>query len=210
MRETLLAFTLTRRGRDGQDVTTILANGEVDGERLTDDEILMFQNQLLVAGNETTRNMMSGGLWALATHPDGWRRLRDDPALVPVAVEERLRWTTPVISFMRTATRDTEVRGVSVAAGDPVLLLYAAANRDDAVFGETAERFEVARDPNPHVAFGMGQHFCLGAALARLEGRILLEELLARFRAVEPAGAIERTQSSVIAGIRRTPLVLRR
>ena len=210
MRDTLLAFTLARRGKDGDDVTTVLANTVVDGERLTDDEILMFQNQLLVAGNETTRNMMSGGLWALATEPRQWRRLLADRALISTAVEEWLRWTSPVISFMRTATRKTTVGGVPIEAGEPLLMLYASANRDEAAFGADAGRFDVARDPNPHVAFGHGQHFCLGAALARLEGRILLEELLARFAAVEPAGALVRTRSSVIAGITSMPRVFRR
>ncbi len=208
-RSYFLALTLSRRGQSGADLTTALANGAVDGDRLSDDEILMFQNQLLVAGNETTRNMLSGGVWALAEHPDEWTRLRADAALVPSAVEEWLRWTTPVISFMRTATRDTTLAGVPVAAGDPLLMLYASANRDAEVFGPTADRLDIARDPNPHLAFGLGHHFCLGAALARLEGRAILEALLARFGTVAPAGAIVRTGSPVIAGVRSTPLVFR-
>jgi cytochrome P450 len=206
-RSYLLALTLSRRGRTGDDLTTALANGVVDGDRLSDDEILMFQNQLLVAGNETTRNMISGGMWALAERPREWTRLRAEPSLVPTAVEEWLRWTTPVVSFMRTATRDTTLGGVPIAAGDPVLMLYASANRDEDVFGPTAERLDVGRDPNPHLAFGLGHHFCLGAALARLEGRALLEALLARFATVAPAGEIVRTGSPVIAGVRRAPLV---
>ena len=206
-RTTLLALTLARRGTDGDDLTTALANGVIDGDRLTDDEILMFQNQLIVAGNETTRNMISGGMWALANDPAQWSRLRGEPALVPAAIEEWLRWTTPVISFMRTATRATELGGVAIAAGEPVLMLYASANRDETVFGPDADRFRIDRNPNPHVAFGFGPHFCLGAALARLEGRVLLETLLARFTAVAPAGDVVRTESSVIAGIRSLPLV---
>jgi cytochrome P450 len=208
-RATLLAATLARRGTDGDDLTTALANAVIDGDRLTDDEILMFQNQLLIAGNETTRNMISGGMWALATHPDQWQRLRREPTLAPAAIEEWLRWTTPVISFLRTATRPTELAGVAIAAGEPVLMLYASANRDEAVFGPTADRFLIDRTPNPHVAFGFGPHFCLGAALARLEGRALLDELLARFTTIEPAGELVRTESSVIAGIRSTPLRFR-
>jgi cytochrome P450 len=206
-RSYFLALTLSRRGRGGDDLTTALANGVVDGDRLSDDEILMFQNQLLVAGNETTRNMISGGLWALAERPAEWARLRGDPSLVPRAVEEWLRWTTPVISFMRTATRDTTLGGAAIAAGDPVLMLYASANRDEDVFGPTAAQLDVGRDPNPHLAFGLGHHFCLGAALARLEGRALLDALLARFATVAPAGTIVRTGSPVIAGVRHTPLV---
>ncbi|MCC6848129.1 MAG: cytochrome P450 [Deltaproteobacteria bacterium] len=208
-RATLLAATIARRGADGDDLTTALANAEIDGDRLSDDEILMFQNQLLVAGNETTRNMISGGMAALATRPETWARLRAEPALVASAVEEWLRWTTPVISFMRTATRATELGGVPIAAGEPVLMLYASANRDESVFGPTADEFHVDRTPNPHVAFGFGPHFCLGAALARLEGRALLDELLERFATVELAGEVVRTESPAIAGIRALPLLLR-
>jgi len=118
-----------------------------------------------------------------------------------------LRWTTPVVAFMRTATRDTELGGRAIAAGDPVLMLYASANRDEAVFGPTAGGFDASRDPNPHLAFGFGAHFCIGAVLARLEGRILLEELLARFGSVEPAGEVVRTASPIIAGVKAAPVV---
>src|SRR5947209_1608127 len=120
----------------------------------------MFLVQLLVAGNETTRNALSGGLVALSERPDDWARLRADRALVPTAVEEILRWTTPVISFMRTATRDCELGGTAVSEGDPLLLLYASANRDEQAFGATAATFDIGRDPNHHVAFGFGTHFC--------------------------------------------------
>ena len=118
-----------------------------------------------------------------------------------------MRWTTPVISFMRTATADCTVRGQSVAAGDPVLLLYASANRDEEVFGADADRLRVDRHPNPHVSFGFGPHFCLGAALARLEGRVVLAELVTRFASLTPAGPVERTASPVIAGVRHARLV---
>jgi cytochrome P450 len=162
----------------------------------------MFLNQLLVAGNETSRSMISGGLWALATHPDQWSRLVAEPALATSTVEEWLRWTTPVIAFMRTATQDTELRDTSIAAGDPLLLLYASANRDEGVFGPTADRFDIGRQPNPHVAFGFGPHFCIGAALARMEGRVLIEELLARFTTLDPTGDAERSPSAIISGLR--------
>jgi cytochrome P450 len=208
MHEYLLATTRTRRGNPRDDLISLLANVEVDGEQLTDDELVMFLNQLLVAGNETTRHSVSGGIAALAQHQDQWSRLVADPALVTSAAEEILRWTTPVISFMRTATRDTELSGQPIAAGEPVLMLYASANRDERVFGESAGRFDVARDPNPHVAFGFGHHFCLGAALARLEIRAMLDSLLSRFRAIEAAGAVERSASFVIAGVTRAPVVL--
>jgi cytochrome P450 len=169
----------------------------------------MFLVQLLVAGNETTRNMVSGGLVALAERPEAWDRLRRDRALVPTAVEEMLRWTTPVVSFMRTATRDAELGGQALREGDAVLMLYASANRDERQFGPTADRFDIGRDPNHHVAFGFGTHFCIGATLARIEARVLLEELLDRFETVEPAGEVQRSNSSVIAGVKRAPLVFR-
>ena len=166
----------------------------------------MFLVQLLVAGNETTRNLISGGLVAFAEHPGQWQRMVADRTLVATAVEEMLRFTTPVVSFMRTATRDSELSGVPIAAGEPVLMLYASANRDEDVFGPTASVFDPGRHPNPHIAFGFGNHFCLGAALARLEGRIVIEELLDRFGSVEIAGPVERSGSSVIAGVRRAEL----
>lgn len=191
---------------DPPDVVSMLAGVEVDGERLTDDELGMFLVQLLVAGNETTRHAISGGLLALAEHPGQWERLRADRSLVPSAVEEVLRWTTPVTSFLRTATTDTALGGTAVAAGDPVLLLYGSANRDEAEFGPSASAFDVGRAPNHHLAFGFGPHFCLGAGLARLELAAVLEAALDRYTAVEPAGDVVRSGSSVIAGLKRVEL----
>lgn len=208
MQAYLMEAGRSRRGGTGDDLITVLANVEIDGEQLDDDELLMFFNQLLVAGNETTRNMISGGLWALAQHPDQWALLRADPELVASCVEEWLRWTTPVVAFMRTAVADTELRGIPIAAGDPVLLLYAAANRDHEVFGADADTFRVDRRPNPQLAFGFGAHFCIGAALARIEGRVLLEEAIARWEAIEPAGEVVRTGSAIIAGLKRAPVAL--
>ncbi len=202
----LLGLASARRAEPADDLTSVLANVVIDGEQLRDDELGMFLIQLLVAGNETTRNALSGGLAELAALPEQWTRLRADRSLVPTAVEEILRWTTPVISFMRTATRDVRVGDVDVACGDPLLLLYAAANRDELEFGPTASMFDVGRDPNHHVAFGFGTHFCLGAALARLELRAVLEALLDRYAAIELAGDVVRTGSSVIAGVTSAPL----
>jgi cytochrome P450 len=209
MHQTLLATTVARRADPRDDLISVLAQVEIDGRRLSDAELTMFLVQLLVAGNETTRNMISGGLVALAERPADWERLRRDRALVPTAVEEMLRWTTPVVSFMRTATRDTELGGQPVREGDPVLMLYASANRDERQFGTTADRFDIARTPNQHVAFGFGAHFCIGATLARIEARALLEELLDRFETVELAGDVERSHSAVIAGVKQAPLVFR-
>lgn len=207
MRDYFMAVIAERRIEPRDDVISRLVGVEMDGEALTDDELFMFLNQLLVAGNETTRNTISGGLVELSERPDQWARLREDPTLLPTAVEEILRWTTAVISFMRTATRDTVVGGQAIDAGDPLLMLYASANRDEAQFGPTADEFDVTRDPNHHLAFGFGAHFCIGAALARLEISILLEELLQRFSTVRPAGAVERSPSDIIAGVTRAPLI---
>lgn len=209
MHETLLATTVARRADPRDDLISVLAQVEIEGRRLSDAELTMFLVQLLVAGNETTRNMISGGLVALADRPAAWEQLRRDRSLVPMAVEEVLRWTTPVVSFMRTATRDTELGGQGIRDGDPVLMLYASANRDERQFGSTADRFDIGREPNHHVAFGFGAHFCIGATLARIEARQLLEELLDRFDTVEPAGVVERSHSAVIAGVKRAPLVFR-
>jgi cytochrome P450 len=208
----LLEAAADRRLSPRDDIISELGAAEVDGDRLSDAELGMFLVQLLVAGNETTRNMMSGGLVGLAGSPGGWEGLNARveagfPRALPLAVEEMLRWTTPVIGFMRTTTREVELGGRRLGADEPVLMLYASANRDESVFGPTAEVFDAARDPNPHVAFGFGAHFCIGAVLARVEGRILLEELLARFGSIEMAGPVVRAASPVIAGVKSAPVV---
>jgi len=174
---------------------------------LDDEEVYILLNQLLVAGNETTRNLVSAGLLALAENHQEWAKLVADPVLIPSAVEELLRWTTPVASFMRTATRDVEIGGQAVHAGDPVLMLWASANRDEAEFGADAGELHVDRDPNHHLAFGFGPHFCVGAALARMEGRLVLEALVGRYATLEPAGQAVRSPSTVIAGFQSVPLV---
>ena len=205
-----------RRRIAGDDYVTDLVAAELpdlavgDGRLrgLTDDEIFMIVNQLLIAGNETTRNLISGGLVALAEAPEQWSRLRRDPSLIPTAVEELLRWTTPVVAFMRTATADTELAGQHVRGGDPVLLLYASANRDASEFGPTSEQLDVGRRPNHHLAFGFGPHVCVGAALARLEGRVVLEALTERFAEIAVVGAVDRTPSGIIAGVHRAEMQL--
>jgi cytochrome P450 len=204
----LLATAAARRADPHDDVISLLATVEVDGDTLDDTELAMFLVQLLVAGNETTRNALSGGLVAFSEHPEQWARLRGDPSVVDRAVDEVLRWTTPVVYFMRTTTREVTIGGATLPAGAPVVLHYLSANRDEAEFGPTAAAFEVARDPNHHLALGSGPHFCLGAALARIELRAMLDALAARFAAIEPAGPVERSMSLVIAGVRSAPLLL--
>jgi cytochrome P450 len=165
---------------------------------------------LLVAGNETTRNLLAHGALALATYPAERALLRRDVTLMPRAVEEMLRWGSPVGSFMRTAACDTHLRGTPIREGDRLLLLYASANRDPEVFGGDAEEFHVRRDATGHVAFGFGEHFCLGAQLARMEARIAFTRLLERFSGWELAGTVDRLPSLFMRGIVRLPLILTR
>jgi cytochrome P450 family 142 subfamily A polypeptide 1 len=168
-----------RRARPRDDLMSVLVEAVIDGEKMSDDDLLQEGLLILVGGNETTRHVLTGGCEALCRHPEQMRALADDPARIPVAVEEMLRWVTPIQNMNRTATRDTVLRGQQIRAGDKLLLLYPSANRDERVFDDPF-RFDTARDPNPHVAFGFGAHFCLGASLARLELRLLFEELLPR------------------------------
>jgi cytochrome P450 len=200
-----------RRRAPKDDLVSTLARAEIEGRRLADPEILMFCVTLLAAGNETTRNLISGGALLLMRNPDQRRRLLAERRLLPNAVEEMLRWWTPVQSFTRTATRDTELRGRRIAAGEVLLLLYASANRDEEIWGEDADRFDVARDhaTRRHLAFGFGEHLCLGAPLARLEARVLLEELLARFPHFEIAGEPELLHSRLMHGVERLPVTFR-
>ena len=203
----LVGTAKARRAAPRDDVISAIATAAVDGDELTDDELAMFLVQLLVAGNETTRNLLSGGLLALADEPAQWARLRDDRALVPTAVEELLRWTTPVISFLRTATRDVELRGQLVArrrAGPARLRRRPTATRPSSATPLAGWTSAATRTRT--LSFGFGPHFCLGAALARLEGRVVLDALLDRFAAIEPAGPVERAPSPVIAGIRQAPV----
>ena len=198
-----------RRSAPRQDVISQLAAVELDGDRLTDAELVMFLIQLLVAGNETTRHAISGGLLALAEHPDQWTALRSRPGLVPSAVEEILRWTSPVVYFLRTATQPVTIRAAEIAAGDRLMLLYGSAARDSEAFGPTADRFDVARPTGPlNLAFGFGPHFCLGAALARMELRILLEEMIDRYARLAPSFEYSYNGSSIVTGLSHCDLIL--
>jgi cholest-4-en-3-one 26-monooxygenase len=194
-----------RRQQPRDDLVSMLMHGEVDGERLTEMEFDTFFLLLAVAGNETTRNLISGGMLALIEHPDQRDRLLADPTLLPTAVEEMLRWVSPVMHFRRTATRDTELHGQKIAAGDKVVVFYPSANRDEDVFPR-ADHFDVGRTPNEHLAFGIGEHFCLGSNLARLEIRLMFEELLTRLPDIQLAGPVHRLRSNFINGIKRMPV----
>jgi cholest-4-en-3-one 26-monooxygenase len=191
--------------RKGEDLVSVLMSAEVDGVGLTEMEFDAFFLLLAVAGNETTRNLISGGMLALIENPAEYARLVADPSLVPSAVEEMLRWVTPVMYFRRTATRDTELRGTPIKENDKVCVYYTSANRDEDVFPDPF-RFDVGRTPNEHLAFGVGQHFCLGNSLARLEIRVVFEELVRRLPDIAPAGAVRRLRSNFINGYKAIPV----
>ena len=177
-----------RRARPCQDdLMSVLVHAEIDGQRLDDEALLQESLLILVGGDETTRHVISGGMLALLGHPEQYALLRREPQRVPVAIEEMLRWVSPVQNMNRTATRDVTLHGETIRAGDKVVLLYPAANRDEAVFA-APQAFDVTRQPNPHVTFGgYGAHFCLGASLARLELRVMFEELLTHAPPLAPA-----------------------
>ncbi len=206
---TYFAEMLTKRRADpGEDLITALLQAEVEGRSLEEGEILIFCMTLLVAGNETTRTLVSQGTRLLLERPDQLARLRAGEVALPDAIEELLRLTTPIRYFFRGATRDIELHGQTIREGDPVMMLYTAANRDETVWGDDADELDVGRPLEPHVSLGFGQHFCLGASLARLEARILFEELLSRRSRWESAGEVEFVDSSFVNGIGRMPVVL--
>ena len=185
---------------------TTLVEAEIDGEPLSEMDILSYAILLILAGNETTRNATSGGLLALIEHPEQLERLRGEPALLDSAIEEILRWTSPVIHFARTVTRDVEMRGVPMRAGETLALWYPSANRDEDMFDEP-DVFDIGREPNEHLAFGgYGEHFCLGATLARLELRGIYGHLLERLEEIRLDGDVERLGSGLIGGIKRLPI----
>jgi len=194
-----------RRKAPRDDIVSVLANAKVGGEPIPALELLSYYLLLVVAGNETTRNAASGGLLALIENPREMDKLRSDPDRVDLAVEEIVRWTSPVIQFCRTPAADVEVRGQKIRARDSMCLLYPSANRDEDVFPDP-DAFRVDRRPNPHVGFGIGEHFCLGANLARLELRVIFRELARRLEKIELDGPVERMRSSFLGGVKRMPI----
>ncbi|MGP3963534.1 cytochrome P450 [Nonomuraea sp. 3N208] len=194
-----------KRRNPASDVMTALATAEVDGQRLTDPELSMFFFVLVIAGNDTVRSALPGGMLALLDHPDQHRRLLDQPELLDSAIEEMLRWHPPVLSFRRTAVRDTVLAGRRIAAGDKVVVFHGAANFDERQFPDPM-RFDIARRPNDHISFGDGPHVCLGSRFARLQLRVFYRELLWRLPDVELAGPPVRLVSNFIGGIKHLPV----
>ena len=212
MQETLLEFfeyfqgiTADRRAHPTDDLASVIANAEIDGEPIGALEAVGYYVIIATAGHDTTSASIAGGMHALIEHPDELRRLSDDPTLVTTAAEEMIRWVSPVKQFMRTATDDYVLRDVKISAGESVLLSYPSANRDEDVFAN-ADSFDVGRQPNDHVAFGFGAHYCLGSHLARMEARAFFAELAPRLRSVELAGEPSYMETLFVGGPKHLPI----
>jgi cytochrome P450 len=203
-----MQFAASRREMPPQgDLMDIILGEEFNGRMLTDADIGSLLVQMITAGNDTTVTMIVGGVWSLLQHPEQLAELRADQSLIPGAVEEILRWHPPLHYFRRTATEDCELSGTQIAAGDKVAMYYTSANRDEQVFADS-QRFDIHRDPNPQLSFGIGEHFCLGVHLARLEGRVFFEELLSTFPTIEFNGEPRRTRSNLNNAFKAMPLRL--
>jgi len=194
-----------RRANRKDDLISILCGSEVDGEQLTDQDILWFCFLLILAGNETTRNAISGGLIALCENPDQREKLQADMTLLPGAIEEVLRYVSPVTHMARAVLQDTEIRGQKIAAGERVVMWYPSANRDADIF-PNPDKFDITRTPNEHIAFGIGEHFCLGAGFARLELETIFTDVFRRFPDIQINGPIEYLRSTFIGGIKHLPV----
>lgn len=198
-------LTASRRANPTDDLASTIANATLDGEPLSDIDTVSYYAIIAAAGHDTSSASISGGMHALLRNPDQLARLQNDMSLMPLAVEEMVRWTTPVKEFMRTAQQDYEIRGVRIAKGESVLLSYVSGNRDEDVFVDPF-RFDVGRNPNKHIAFGYGVHFCLGAALARLEINSFFSELLPRLRSAELAGEPQHMATTFVGGLKHLPV----
>jgi cytochrome P450 len=202
------ALIADRRADPRDDLISQLTTADLDGEPLSDQALYMLCWLLLVAGNETTRNLIALGMKALLDHPEQHELVRADPDLVPSAVEEMLRWCVPVTHMARTANQDIEIRGQTISEGETVVMLYGSANRDEDVFGDDAELFDVRRHPNPHIAFGYGEHLCLGANLARLEARAMFAALLTQLPPFTQQGEVVRVSATMVPGVKQMPVSL--
>jgi cytochrome P450 len=206
-----IQFAARRRQEEPrEDLASLILAGNFGDGPMNDLEFGSFFVQLVTAGNDTTKTMLSSGLAALLDHPDQLRAVRDDHSLITGAVEEILRWANPLHYFRRTALTDTELNGVNIKTGDKVAMMYTSANRDEDVFGDTAQDFDIFRSPNNHLSFGYAQHFCLGVHLARLEGRVFLDELLKTFGTIEQTGPSRRIRSNLNNGLKQLPIHLAR
>ncbi|WP_431234709.1 cytochrome P450 [Mycolicibacterium psychrotolerans] len=199
------ALTASRRENPTEDLTSAIANARINGEPLSDMDTASYYVIVASAGHDTTSAGIAGGLMELIRNPGELQRLQNDPSLMGTAVEEMIRCVVPVKEFMRTAQADTEVRGVPIAKGESVLLSYVSANRDEEVFADPM-RFDVSRDPNKHLSFGYGVHFCLGAALARMEMNSFFTELVPRIKSIELAGEPELMATTFVGGIKHLPI----
>jgi cytochrome P450 len=194
-----------RKKNPKDDLITVFTQQEYEGKPLEIMDILAWCLIIVIAGNETTRNGTSGGMLAFIEHQDQLRKLQADPSLLPLAVEEVVRWTSPIIHFARTATEDFQLRDKTIKEGEAVGLFYASANRDEEVF-EDPFSFRIDRNPNRHLGFGVGEHFCLGVHLARLELTVAFKHLLPRIEEIELAGPIDRLHSSLVGGVKHLPI----
>jgi cytochrome P450 len=199
------AITASRRQHPTEDLASAIANATIDGEPLTDIDTVSYYVIIATAGHDTTSAVISGGMQALIDHPQQLWRLQESPELMPLATEEMIRWVTPVTGMMRTATHNTTVRGVPIAEGESLLLSYVSANRDEEVFVD-ADHFDVGRDPNKHLAFGHGVHFCMGAALARMEITSFFTELIPRLKSIELSSEPQLTATTFVGGLKHLPI----
>ncbi|MEV4314846.1 cytochrome P450 [Actinocrispum sp. NPDC049592] len=198
-------LTARRRATPTDDLASVIANARVDGELLSELDTISYYTIIATAGHETTTASLAGGLHALIEHPGELRRLQADPGLLPTAADEMIRWTSPAKGFMRNAVEDYDLRGVTIKAGDAVFLSYVSANRDEEVFDDPF-RFDVGRTPNKHLAFGFGVHYCLGAALAKMEIRAFYAELLPRLRSIDLAGTPKPAATTLAGGLKTLPI----
>jgi cytochrome P450 len=200
---------LERRGGNGEDLLSVLGNAEINGRKLTEGELFHNGFQYVIGGLETTRNAISGGLLGLIQHPAECAKLINNPSLMPTAIEEILRWSSPITHIARFATRDTALAGKTIREGDLVALWLPSGNRDEQTF-HNPYRFDIERTPNEHVAFGRGEHFCAGAHLARLELRLMMHSLVHELEQIELAGPVERLSSNLVSGIKHMPVRFKR